>query len=419
MKGFATNDQADYFSGITSITVNGKNAYKLKRKLLDDLRKYAFSGSDGIEPTNEMTLNLEETNQDDEQEIGETFRIETNLFDYETSLCEKFKVFNYLWMSLLMILWDSRLMTNTRMIGFMNRTKTCHGYTKNHRLTLEYGLNPLRLCCSKPFNYKNRCSEWPTYSWRGGNLPGSYIVGNMTCYQDLEWYDAFKDRELKEEALRNKAIMKGLINKDIESNNEDDEMYELCGNETHELPVCIVRRFEMIKYAFGQDKDYVAVREDEYEDLTSIQRCMMWNFAKPQKLYNPPRSEPNRCSVSNYVLEIFKKYEMQSCDPIGTPMEINDKLDLDQNGTPVDAKPIEKHLKEIKRIFRYLRGTVNTGLQYTKDSGFELTGFSDADYAGCKDTFKSTSVGAQFLGEKLVSWSSKRQDCMPLSTAKA
>nr|GEX96487.1 hypothetical protein [Tanacetum cinerariifolium]GEY01193.1 hypothetical protein [Tanacetum cinerariifolium] len=61
------------------------------------------------------------------------------------------------------------------------------------------------------------------------------------------------------------------------------------------------------------------------------------------------------------------------------------------------AKPTEKHLKEVKRIFRYLRGTVNTGLWYLKDSGFELTGFSDADYAGCKDTFKSTFGGAQFL----------------------
>nr|GFC22795.1 retrotransposon protein, putative, unclassified, expressed [Tanacetum cinerariifolium] len=53
------------------------------------------------------------------------------------------------------------------------------------------------------------------------------------------------------------------------------------------------------------------------------------------------------------------------------------------------------------------------------DSGFEVTGFSDADYAGCKDTFKSTFGGAQFLGEKLVSWSSKKQDCTALSTAKA
>nr|GEX01166.1 hypothetical protein [Tanacetum cinerariifolium] len=132
---------------------------------------------------------------------------------------------------------------------------------------------------------------------------------------------------------------------------------------------------------------------------------------------------------SNYVLEILKKYGMESCDPVGTPMEIKDKLDLDQNGTPVDAtkyhimigalmyltssrpdivhatclcaryqvKPTEKHLKEVKRIFFYLQGTVNTGLWYTKDSGFELTGFLDANYAGCKDTFKSTSGGAQFL----------------------
>nr|GEX97347.1 copia protein [Tanacetum cinerariifolium] len=83
------------------------------------------------------------------------------------------------------------------------------------------------------------------------------------------------------------------------------------------------------------------------------------------------------------------------------------------------AKPTEKHLKEVKRIFRYLWGTVNTGLWYIKDFGFKLTGFSYADYAGCKDTFKSTSDGAQFLGEKLVSWSSKKQDCTALSTAKA
>nr|GEU70237.1 uncharacterized mitochondrial protein AtMg00810-like [Tanacetum cinerariifolium] len=83
------------------------------------------------------------------------------------------------------------------------------------------------------------------------------------------------------------------------------------------------------------------------------------------------------------------------------------------------AKPTEKHLKEVKRIFCCLRGTFNTVLRYTKDSGFELTGFSDAAYAGCKDTFKSTFGGAQFLGEKLVSWSSKKQDYTTLSTVKA
>nr|GEY78764.1 retrovirus-related Pol polyprotein from transposon TNT 1-94 [Tanacetum cinerariifolium] len=66
------------------------------------------------------------------------------------------------------------------------------------------------------------------------------------------------------------------------------------------------------------------------------------------------------------------------------------------------AKPTEKHLKEVKRIFCYFQGTVNMDLWYTKDSGFKLTAFSDVDYARCKDTFKSTSGGTQFLGEKLL-----------------
>nr|GFA93354.1 uncharacterized mitochondrial protein AtMg00810-like [Tanacetum cinerariifolium] len=60
-------------------------------------------------------------------------------------------------------------------------------------------------------------------------------------------------------------------------------------------------------------------------------------------------------------------------------------------------KPTEKHLKDVKRIFRYLQGTINMCLWYTKDSGFELTRFLDADYAGCRDTFKSTFGGTQFL----------------------
>ena len=59
------------------------------------------------------------------------------------------------------------------------------------------------------------------------------------------------------------------------------------------------------------------------------------------------------------------------------------------------------------------------GLWYSKDSGFQLTAFSDADHAGDQVTAKSTSGGAQFLGEKLVSWSSKKQDCTALSTAEA
>nr|GEU29111.1 Gag-Pol polyprotein [Tanacetum cinerariifolium] len=83
------------------------------------------------------------------------------------------------------------------------------------------------------------------------------------------------------------------------------------------------------------------------------------------------------------------------------------------------ARPTEKHLKEVKRIFRCLRGTINMRLWYPKDSGFELTAFSDADHAGCIDTHKSTSGGIQFIGDKLVSWMSKKQDCTAMSSTKA
>ncbi|GJR35090.1 copia-type pol polyprotein [Tanacetum coccineum] len=83
------------------------------------------------------------------------------------------------------------------------------------------------------------------------------------------------------------------------------------------------------------------------------------------------------------------------------------------------ARSTEKHLKEVKRIFRYLRGTINMGLWYPKGSGFELTAFSDADHAGCVDTRKITFGGIQFLGDKLVSWMSNKQECTAMSSAKA
>nr|GEU42708.1 ribonuclease H-like domain-containing protein [Tanacetum cinerariifolium] len=83
------------------------------------------------------------------------------------------------------------------------------------------------------------------------------------------------------------------------------------------------------------------------------------------------------------------------------------------------ACPTVKHLKEVKRIFWYLRQSYNMGLWYSKDSGFELNAYSDTDQAGCKDDCKSTLGGIQFLIEKLVSWSLKKQDYTAMSTAEA
>ncbi|GJT59889.1 retrovirus-related pol polyprotein from transposon TNT 1-94 [Tanacetum coccineum] len=131
---------------------------------------------------------------------------------------------------------------------------------------------------------------------------------------------------------------------------------------------------------------------------------------------------------AKYAQEILKKHGMTSCDSIGTPMATK-HLDADLSGTPVDqmkyrsmvgalmyltasrpdivhatcycaryqAKPTEKHLTAVKRIFRYLKDSINMGLWYPKDTGFELTAFSDSNRAGCLDSCKSTSGGIQFL----------------------
>ncbi|GJS18099.1 retrovirus-related pol polyprotein from transposon TNT 1-94 [Tanacetum coccineum] len=100
-----------------------------------------------------------------------------------------------------------------------------------------------------------------------------------------------------------------------------------------------------------------------------------------------------------------------------TPMVDRLKLDEDPLGIPVDqtryqAKPIKNHFEVIKQVFRYLRGTINMGLWSPKDTTMALTTYVDADHAGCQDTRRSTSGSAQFLGDKLVSWSSKKQKAL-------
>ncbi|GJX98840.1 retrovirus-related pol polyprotein from transposon TNT 1-94 [Tanacetum coccineum] len=104
-------------------------------------------------------------------------------------------------------------------------------------------------------------------------------------------------------------------------------------------------------------------------------------------------------------------YGLDQCGAVDIPMVGQSKLDEDPNGTLVDptyyrgmAKPTEKHLTTVKHVFWYLKGTINIGLWYPKDIGFNLKAFVDADHAGCQDLRCSTSGSAQFLGDKLVSW---------------
>jgi hypothetical protein len=156
-------------------------------------------------------------------------------------------------------------------------------------------------------------------------------------------------------------------------------------------------------------------------------------------------------SQTKYTHDLLKKFDMDKAKPINTPMGTNGHLDLDMGGKSVDQKSYrsmigsllylcasrtdimlsvclcakfqapakECHLRAVKRIMRYLILTPYLGLWYPKGAHIELIGYSDADYAGCKVDRKSTSGTCQFLGRSLVCWSSKKQNSVVLSTAKA
>nr|GFB43462.1 retrovirus-related Pol polyprotein from transposon TNT 1-94 [Tanacetum cinerariifolium] len=147
------------------------------------------------------------------------------------------------------------------------------------------------------------------------------------------------------------------------------------------------------------------------------------------------RRNGNDLLLLKYALESLKKYGFESCDLVDTPMVKKFKLDEDKEEKAVDpshyrdmivillyltasrpdlqfaicmcvryqARPTKQHLHVVKMIFRYLRGTVNRGLWYRKDSSIALTAFAYANHAGCQDTRRSTSGSLQFLRDKRIS----------------
>jgi hypothetical protein len=154
---------------------------------------------------------------------------------------------------------------------------------------------------------------------------------------------------------------------------------------------------------------------------------------------------------AKYTQDMLKRFKMKDVKGVATPMQTKCHLELNPNGKDVDQKvyrsmigsllylcasrpdivlsvgvcaryqaaPKESHLVAVKRIFRYLVHTPNYGLWYPKGSNFSLCGYTDSDWAGDKDDRKSTSGACQFLGRSLVCWSSKKQNCISLSTAES
>ncbi|GKA41906.1 hypothetical protein Tco_0734566 [Tanacetum coccineum] len=155
---------------------------------------------------------------------------------------------------------------------------------------------------------------------------------------------------------------------------------------------------------------------------------------------------------SKYALESLKKYGFDTCDLVDTSMVEKSKLDEDREGKAVDpshyrgmigtllyltasrpdlqfaiccvpcirARPRPKsHLQASQKDLWYIKRTVNRDYCYPEDSLITLTAFADADHAGCQDARHSTSGSMQFLGDRLVSWSSKRQKRDAISSIEA
>jgi len=145
-------------------------------------------------------------------------------------------------------------------------------------------------------------------------------------------------------------------------------------------------------------------------------------------------------SQGKYIQDMIKKFGLLKAKSMSTPMGINDQLGSGASGNMVDQKlyrsmigsllyvtasrsdvmfsvckcaryqasPRESHLKATKRILRYLKDTHDVGLWYPKGYNFELIGYSDSDYGGCKIDRMSTSGICKLLGKSLVPWSSKK-----------
>nr|GEX62087.1 retrovirus-related Pol polyprotein from transposon TNT 1-94 [Tanacetum cinerariifolium] len=184
---------------------------------------------------------------------------------------------------------------------------------------------------------------------------------------------------------------------------------------------------------------------------SKFEMSMMWELKFFLGIQIHQSSRGIFINQAKYAQEILIKHGMTSCNSVGTSIATK-HLDADLSGTPIDqtryrsmvgalmyltvsrpdimhatcycaryqAKLTEKHLNAVKRIFQCLKDTIHMGLWYPKDTGFELTAFPYSDHAGCLDSHKSTSGGIQFLGgDKLVSWSSKKQDCTSMSSTEA
>ncbi|GMY30966.1 Integrase catalytic domain-containing protein [Fagus crenata] len=179
-------------------------------------------------------------------------------------------------------------------------------------------------------------------------------------------------------------------------------------NKKDEEGIIVRNKARLVAQGYNQEEEFSKTMQDEFE------MSMMGELKFFLGLQIKQTEDGIFLNQSKYVIDLLKRFGLTNAKAYGTPMSPSTKLDKDEKGKPVDVK-----LYRVKRIFRYLLGTIDLGLWYPKSNSFDLISYSDADFAGCKIDRKSTSGTCHFLGHSLVSWFSKKQNSVALSTAEA
>ena len=242
------------------------------------------------------------------------------------------------------------------------------------------------------------------------------------------------------------------------------EFLESIGFKHSEADPCVYVRNNSSLIIIAVYVDDLIVMSENQEQLKDIKHCLKARFEMKDmdELHyclgiSVERSDCGReihIHQKKYLKDLLSKFGMEDSKPVSTPMDINVKLEkndgVSKNVDPIlyqsmvgsllyaavatrpdiaqavaavskfNSCPNESHLTAVKRIFRYLKGTLEFVLKYMQsDFGLELLGFSDADWAGDLDNRRSTTGNLFMLANGVITWLSKRQVTVSLSTAEA
>ncbi|KAF2291663.1 hypothetical protein GH714_027969 [Hevea brasiliensis] len=220
---------------------------------------------------------------------------------------------------------------------------------------------------------------------------------------DEDTYWNWEKKQVEHSDVIQQKLENGVANSELDDHNSDsDSSIDAPPPKTKSLAE-IYERYDLL--VTGNDADEIKLlkqqimSEFEMSDLREMSYFLGFEVNQ------------SSCGIfisqHKYALDLLKKFNLENCKSVATPLVLNEKLEK------------ERWSSKAKRVLRYLKGTADFGILYRKVEEADLCGFSDSDWAGCLDDFKSTLGYAFSLGSGIFPWNSKKQDIVAQSTAEA